>query len=594
MKRKLNQAILCLACSFVLSLPATSFAQVNSSFTIDNTTSSASVAKMFSLSGNRIGILMFDATGVNLWLRTFDASGTLVTNANITSLINWNHNTHGGVVFNAIQLNNGNIFITHVANTNSTGIQTYNARFTVITESGTSVSSGQLNSTDAANSYIQNILLDKLTDGKIVTVFRKTTGDNLTFRLFNATGTSFGNDVAFSGQGTANSFANTYTFALAAGRWGNFIITAYFWDGALRGFVYNNSGVNATAGGATHFMVDATSGNNYGNMGVVGLPNGNFAAAWYYSNIPYIKVMSNNGTTVVARQQLTAGSYTSIVPATAPGSEGFYMMETRQQAPGVVSNPNAGLFVNRFNQAGALQSTVQSADGWLIRPTFYLVPGVAGGYASAASYFRTFTTNPMMGNMAMPTGDNDISAQMVDFSMATLPVVLTSYNITLTNTNQIQLSWKTVSEENNSHFEIERSTDGRDYSVIGRVAASGMLNGGASYSFSDPVLFSQTTYYRLKQFDIDGRMKDLGVKFIRKDIGKVLPSVYPNPVLNGKMILSAGSEPLPFLYKIFDMQGRVVSSGSLTQPKQEINIEKLTGGTYLIQAGTETIRIQRK
>ena len=553
---------------------------------------------MFTLSSHRVGVLMFDAAAANLYLRIYNSAGTQTANVDITSRINWNHTTHGGVDFNAIQLNNGNIFITHVASTNSTGIQTYNARYTILTETGAAVSSGQLNSVNQSSSYIFSILLDKLSDGKIVTVFRKTSGaDNLAFRLFNADGTVAGSDYNFSGPGTANSFVNTYGFMLAAGKNGNFIVTAYFWNGAMRGFIFTNAGVNALPGGATHIMIDATAVNNYGNTGVVALPNGNFAASWWLSYHSYIKTISPTGVTILDKTMIPDGGYQEMIPYNTPGSEGFVLTDYRQQDAGDMGNPYSGLWIHRYNQDGVWQSSAQSAEGWMIQPTFTVLPGVGGGYATSATYYKTFVVEedmPGMGGMAMPTGDNDISGRMVNFSMTPLPVRLVGYNATLLNNNTVLLTWTTGSEENNGHFEIERSTDGRNYTVIGSVDGRGTTDAVTEYRFTDALVLSQTTYYRLKQFDIDGRMEDLGVKFIRKESAKTSVSVYPNPSQGKNITLSAGTVALPSPYRIFDLQGRVVVSGMIRQARQDVNAEKLASGTYLVQVGNEVIKIQRK
>ncbi|RYY55080.1 MAG: T9SS type A sorting domain-containing protein [Chitinophagaceae bacterium] len=582
--------------SILFIAPMRSSGQVNAAFDIESSSDYAYMTKMFSLSGNRVGVLLFDNNAINLYLKIYNASGQLITHVNLTSQIAWNHNTHGAVTFNAIQLNNGNIFVTHVINSNSSGMQTYNARYTIFTEAGVKQSEGQLNSIAAGSSYIFNVLLEKLSDGKIVAVWRKTTGDNLTFRLINTNGTFYNTDVAFTGTGTTNTFASTYEFRLAAGTQGNFIVSAYFWNGAIRGFAFTNNGVNAVTGGATHFFVDATNVNDYGNTGLVALPNGNFAAVWWLQYNSYVKTFTPNGTTVVAKTMLPAGSYTQMIPSNGTGTEGFVLAETKQQEEYSMTNPHSGLFIHRYNQSATLQTSSQSADGWMIQPTFNLIPGVSGGFVSAATYYKSYTVDEMFPGegMAMAEGDNDISARMVNFSMAPLPVNLLSYDLIMAGTNKVLLTWETSSEDNNSHFEVERSTDGRNYQSVGRVEGKGSRDLGANYSFTDQLPGSEITYYRLKQFDLDGRFKELGVKSVKAQGSSTAPSVYPNPVQGSTLTLLAGNAALPAPYSITDLQGRVIRTGLVQQSRQELNVESLGRGTYLIRLGTEVIKVQKK
>ena len=72
------------------------------------------------------------------------------------------------------------------------------------------------------------------------------------------------------------------------------------------------------------------------------------------------------------------------------------------------------------------------------------------------------------------------------------------------------LSWKTASEINNSHFEIERSNNGKDFIKIGEIAGQGTSNSTKRYQFTDKNPGSAQQYYRLKQVDFDGKFTRCG------------------------------------------------------------------------------------
>jgi hypothetical protein len=105
-----------------------------------------------------------------------------------------------------------------------------------------------------------------------------------------------------------------------------------------------------------------------------------------------------------------------------------------------------------------------------------------------------------------------------------LPIELLSFTAINTDGRQNNLTWVTASELDNSHFVIERSTDGSTFHRIGQVKGN---NKPSRYQFVDNQLFA-TSYYRLKQLDFDGRFEYSKIISIAQN-GKNAVSVYPNP-----------------------------------------------------------------
>ncbi len=86
----------------------------------------------------------------------------------------------------------------------------------------------------------------------------------------------------------------------------------------------------------------------------------------------------------------------------------------------------------------------------------------------------------------------------------TLPVELTYFNGEQHN-NRINLKWNTASERNNSHFNILKSTDGNNFSVLSVKQASSPS--GSTYSYIDVNPHIGFNYYQLQQVDIDGAIE---------------------------------------------------------------------------------------
>lgn len=74
----------------------------------------------------------------------------------------------------------------------------------------------------------------------------------------------------------------------------------------------------------------------------------------------------------------------------------------------------------------------------------------------------------------------------------------------------IIVKWVTASEQNNSHFEVERSSDMKNFKMVGLILDGFNAEGtGKAYKFKENTSIlqdSKTIYYRLKQIDNDGKV----------------------------------------------------------------------------------------
>ncbi len=110
-------------------------------------------------------------------------------------------------------------------------------------------------------------------------------------------------------------------------------------------------------------------------------------------------------------------------------------------------------------------------------------------------------------SLATPSDLRDESIRFSDISIneiVTLPVNI-SYFTAQKQSSVVQLKWITVSEQNNSHFDIQISVDGINFSNIGKVNGAGNSNTSLDYSFTDKTPASGVNYYRLSQVDFDGK-----------------------------------------------------------------------------------------
>ena len=98
-----------------------------------------------------------------------------------------------------------------------------------------------------------------------------------------------------------------------------------------------------------------------------------------------------------------------------------------------------------------------------------------------------------------------------DMNLA-LPVTFLSF-IASKTTDGVVLNWSTASEKDNSHFEVEKSFDGRNWKSIAVFFGNGTVNSGSNYSFKDKESAS-LIYYRIRQVDMDGKATYTSVRTI--------------------------------------------------------------------------------
>jgi hypothetical protein len=248
------------------------------------------------------------------------------------------------------------------------------------------------------------------------------------------------------------------------------------------------------------------------------------------------------------------------------------------------TNPASTYDVRGFFFANANDSFPTSA-GILITPYNYLNPD-----------YRPSSGSPALSNI------NTTDAAFTTCSDFALPVTLSELKgIHEKGTNF--LTWKTVTEQNNAGFEIERSANGQQFSNVGYVrtlAVNGNSNATLSYNFEDVKPIPGVNFYRLKQKDTDGRFAYSNVIVLNTNNVDVLTigHVYPNPANLGVVrMVVVSPEAQEVNFRISDVSGRIVNQRDV-QLNQGINnlewnVRGFGAGSYFIQAVGTGIKPQK-
>jgi len=165
----------------------------------------------------------------------------------------------------------------------------------------------------------------------------------------------------------------------------------------------------------------------------------------------------------------------------------------------------------------------------------------------------------------------------------TLPVTLTTFNVERENEKQVVLKWKTVQENNNSHFEILRSDDGEKFRNLGVKISTKAPSGTGSftlhYDFTDANSNINDTYYQLLQKDKDGKENYSSVKVVKGNPVQI--NVWPVPS-DREVYVSVGRLSELSELAVYDLVGKQVLKRTVEIGQtQKITLE--TKGVYIMK-----------
>ncbi len=318
----------------------------------------------------------------------------------------------------------------------------------------------------------------------------------------------------------------------------------------------NGSNTNELSG---IWFLDLSSGTP-----AVGLTLPTLPAGWKYE-----------GWAVINGMPVTSGKFTMVDAADESAPFSGAMAGPPFPGEDYLMNAPSGLtFPTDLSGGTAVISIEPDPDN---SPAPFLLKPLAAAIPNPAMDHETYALNQNLGSL--PTGTADRSA--------VVPVELSSFSAVVSS-SVVNLNWETATETNNSGFDVERSSDNRNFASIGFVEGNGTTSERSAYSFADGNVETGTYYYRLKQIDFDGSFEYSNV--IEVDVSLPdnfsLEQNYPNPFNPSTTISFALPVDSRINFRVFNILGQEVyqelnnnlSAGSHTI---QFNAAELTSGIYL-------------
>jgi IgA Peptidase M64/Secretion system C-terminal sorting domain len=150
--------------------------------------------------------------------------------------------------------------------------------------------------------------------------------------------------------------------------------------------------------------------------------------------------------------------------------------------------------------------------------------------------------------------------------------------------NHALLTWQTAQEQNVSHFEVQRSYDGKNFQTIGTVKANNQLT-KSDYNFVDNSTLKGATYYRIEQFDNDKKSTFSPIRTLEKS-DKFFYKISPNPASDVVNISGNTDYNTEIKIEMYNTVGSKVYDYALKNVENayqhEFSVRDLPNGAYIV------------
>jgi hypothetical protein len=193
-------------------------------------------------------------------------------------------------------------------------------------------------------------------------------------------------------------------------------------------------------------------------------------------------------------------------------------------------------------------------------------------------------------NYAVKSGIESFSRWTLSSTVVNpLPIELLDFS-TQCESGHAKIQWSVASETNNQYYLVERSIDDDHYSEIARIDGVGNTSSQQDYFVIDMSNNNNfPAYYRLKQVDFNGQIKEYGAVLSEECDGAgnaINVELYPNPFTENIQINMYTDIIGDLSLQVFDGQSNLVKSEMLNifpgTNNFTIDLHKLASGEYYV------------
>lgn len=170
------------------------------------------------------------------------------------------------------------------------------------------------------------------------------------------------------------------------------------------------------------------------------------------------------------------------------------------------------------------------------------------------------------------------SSDIVVSGSIVLPLELEYFTAAKQNTNVV-LNWKTAAQDDGILFEVLRSTNGRDFTVIQTVP---VIANQALYSFTDVNVQAGRVYYRIATKNISGQKYFSAIRSVNMDGHTDIVKMYPNPVVDGRFSIVTSKPGIKYV-QVYNGAGALYRSYEFAEGAKDIITAGWAKGYYMVR-----------
>ncbi len=231
------------------------------------------------------------------------------------------------------------------------------------------------------------------------------------------------------------------------------------------------------------------------------------------------------------------------------------------------------------------QTSARTATG--TSPTSYYTYTIPWTGPAAGSGSVTFFAEGMAVNGTGGTGGDSptpgVSLNVTENT--TLPVTFVSVNA-VKSSKGVNISWTIENEINTKDYSVETSTDGTNFTAIGKVASSN-ATARKTYTFIQFNPQAGKNLYRIVSTDINAAKNYSSVAEVNYPAIADL-MISPNPVRSTLNLIGQNTNGKNFI--ISDINGKRMKTGILNG--NTINVAELTAGTYILTVYNKEVKLK--
>lgn len=169
-----------------------------------------------------------------------------------------------------------------------------------------------------------------------------------------------------------------------------------------------------------------------------------------------------------------------------------------------------------------------------------------------------------------------------------LPVNVISFT-GLSKTEGNQLNWTVAQEVDFSHYEVLRSTNGKEFTKVGEVYPENKSTDMKNYSFLDASVNADLSYYKLNLINENGSSSLSNLVVINRNVvAPVITKLYPNPATTSLLVSLEGVDAEVSTITIQDLSGKIVYSTETSDVATLLNINELNKGMYIVKVANQS------